>query len=331
MATVLVTGGAGFIGSHLVRALVREAHTVRVLDNFSTGYMDNLDEVKHRIVLIDGDIRSRDIVRHAVDGVDVIFHEAALPSVPRSMKDPVTTTEVNVNGTLNLLEAARQHKVRRVVIASSSSVYGDSPDPIRREGAVLSPLSPYALSKLITERYGALYSKVFRVETVALRYFNVFGPRQDPASQYSAVIPKFVAALMAGETPVIYGDGEQFGDFSYVDIVVQANLLAARVDGISGRAFNVGCSETLTVNQLYRLIAEQMDVEVPPRYEPSRPGDVKLSRADIALASEHLGYVPTVDVHEGLRRTVAWYRSPEGLRRLPRKESAPRQPIGVHA
>ena len=316
MGIILVTGGAGFIGSHLVRALVKEGHEVRVLDNFSTGFLDNLEDVKHRIELLDGDIRQPEVVKSAMKRVQLVFHQAALASVPRSIKDPAATTHVNVLGTVNVFEAARAAKVRRVVYASSSSVYGDSPEVLRRETGPVNPLSPYALSKLVGEQYGAFYAQDFELETVGLRYYNVFGPRQDPLSQYAAVIPKFISALSAGQSPVIYGDGEQFRDFTYVENVVQANLLASRVPGVSGCVFNVGCGQSLTVNELCRILAELLEVDEPPSYQPARLGDARYSKADITLAGEYLGYAPTVDVQEGLRRTVAWYRSAEGEARL---------------
>ncbi len=305
----LVAGGAGFIGSHLVRALLKAGNTVRVLDNFSTGSMDNLEEVKHRIDLIDGDIRKPKTVKQAMEEVHLVFHQAALASVQRSMKNPMATAEVNVVGTLNVLEAARAVRVRRLVFASSSSVYGEYPDPVRREGMPLKPMSPYALSKLVGEQYCALYSRAFGLETVALRYFNVFGPRQDPGNPYAAVIPKVTNALLSGGRAVIYGDGEQSRDFSFIDNVVQANLLAAKVEGISGRVFNIGCGESLSINALYETLTDLLEVDSIPTYQPAQAGDVRFSQADISLAAEHLGYAPSVDVREGLRRTLAWYRA----------------------
>ena len=329
MANVLVTGGAGFIGSHLVRALIKEGHQVRVLDDFSTGYIDNLEEIQRRIELIDGDIRRPVVVKPAMRKVDLVFHLAALASVQRSIKDPISTTHVNALGTLNVFEAARAARVQRVVYASSSSVYGDSLEAIRRETNTTSPMSPYALSKLVGEQYGSFYSKTFGLETVGLRFFNVFGPRQDPSSQYSAAIPKFIAALTAGEASVIYGDGKQSRDFTYVENVVQANLLAARVPGISGRLFNVGCGESITVNDLYWSLVKLMKIDVPARYQPARTGDVRHSQADISLAKKLLGYAPTVDVQEGLRRTVTWFQSAEGTLRLAATRRRPAQTVAV--
>ena len=308
----LVTGGAGFIGSHIVRALLKEREEVVVLDNFSTGFLDNLEEVKHRIELVDGDIRKPEHLKKAMKGVQVVFHQAALPSVPRSMKDPVATSEINVGGTLSVLEAARQAKVRRVVFASSSSVYGESPDPFRQEEMPLKPMSPYALAKQIGEQYCSLYSRVFGVETVALRYFNVFGPRQNPNSQYAAVVPSFITQLLDGRAPAIYGTGKQSRDFTFVENVVQANLLAARVPGVSGQVFNVGSGGTLTVNELFHHLADLLSTDLSPVYEPARQGDVQHSQADISLGALLLGYTPAVDFQEGLRRTVDWYRQAKG-------------------
>ena len=304
----LVTGGAGFIGSHIVRALLQQNREVVVLDNFSTGFLDNLEEVKHRIELVDGDIRKPEHLKRAMKGVEIIFHQAALPSVSRSMKDPVSTSEINVGGTLNVLEAARQAKVRRLVFASSSSVYGESPDPYRQEEMPLKPMSPYALSKRMGEELCALYSRAFGVETVALRYFNVFGPRQNPNSQYAAVIPSFITQLLNGQSPVIYGTGKQSRDFTYVENVVQANLLASRASGVSGQVFNVGTGGTLTVQELFRQTAELLSSNLPVVYEPARQGDVQHSQADITMAALLLGYAPAVDFQEGLRRTVEWYQ-----------------------
>ena len=324
MLNVLVTGGAGFIGSHLVRALLGRGYPVRVLDNFTTGCLDNLEEVLTRIELIDGDVRKRDTVRAAVKGVEIIFHLAALPSVQRSMKDPVSTAQVNEMGTLNVLDAALHARARRVVFASSSSIYGDGAEEMRRETMPARPLSPYALSKWVGEQYASLYARVFGLETVALRYFNVFGPRQDPSSQYSAVIPRFIAAFSAGDQPVIYGNGDQFRDFTYVENVVQANLLAATVPGISGHVFNVGCGQTLTLNALHRRLADLLRVCDPPRYQPARNGEVRFSKADITLARDVLGYAPNVNVQEGLRRTVEWFLSSQEGRKADAVETSSR-------
>ena len=246
----LVTGGAGFIGSNIVEDLLKRGYSTRVLDNFSTGKRENLKPFEKDIELIEGDIRSFHIVAEAVKGVDIILHQAALPSVPRSIKDPITSNEVNVVGTLNILEAAREHKVKRVVYASSSSVYGDNPELPKHEGMLPNPLSPYAVSKLAGEKYCSVFSRLYGIETVVLRYFNVFGPRQDPNSQYSAVIPLFVKAIMSDKQPTIFGDGTQSRDFTYVANVVEANILAATKDIESGLVMNCACHEQITLNEL---------------------------------------------------------------------------------
>ncbi len=314
MARVLVTGGAGFIGSHLVRALLALGHEIRVLDNFSTGSIDNLENFQHRIELVDTDVRKLEKVQMAAKGVEVVFHLAALGSVARSLKDPVATTQVNVMGTLNVLEAARQAKVRRLVFASSSSVYGEQPDLVRREGMKAQPESSYALSKWMGERYCALYHRLYGLQTVVLRYFNVFGPHQDPSSLYAAVVPRFIQALLSGKSPVIYGDGEQSRDFTYVENAVSANLLASQVPTAVGGIFNVGCGRSISVNALLKILAQLLDTEASPRFEPARRAEVRHSQADIAWASERLGYLPVVEVEEGLRRTAAWHQEKEAAR-----------------
>ena len=300
----LITGGAGFIGSHLVEELLRRGESVRVIDNFATGKRENLQPFFDRIELIEGDIRSYHIVREAVDGVDIILHQAALPSVPRSVRDPITSNEVNTVGTLNMLQAAKDARVRRVVYASSSSVYGDNPELPKHEGMTPRPLSPYAVSKLAGENYCRVFSSIYGVETVSLRYFNVFGPRQDPNSQYSAVIPRFISIMQRGESPVVHGDGEQSRDFTFVANVVEGNLLAATVDCEPGLAMNCACNERITLNELVSRIASLLGVSISPVYAEERPGDIKHSRADISLISKHLGYRPLVRFDEGLQRTV---------------------------
>ncbi len=319
---VLVTGGAGFIGSHLVDELVRRGARVRVLDNFSTGRRENLHlsdlepsdlqpsnlSPSTAIDLIEGDIRDLAVVKAATQGVDYILHQAALPSVPRSVADPLTTHEVNATGTLNVLLAARQAGVKRVVYASSSSVYGDSPTLPKREDMPTDPLSPYAASKLAGENYCRAFYQVYGLPTVALRYFNVFGPRQDPASQYAAVIPKFITALLRGEPPAIYGDGTQSRDFTYVTNVVQANLLACEREEAVGQVMNVACGGRYTLLDLYRELAALTGAEVQPVFAPARPGEVKHSLAAIDRAAQALGYRPQVHWREGLRRTVGWYK-----------------------
>lgn len=312
-SSALVTGGAGFIGSHLVRRLVEMGTSVRVLDNLSTGRMSNLDDVISDVDFHEGDLRSPEAVTQAVNGVEVVFHEAALPSVPRSVRDPRTSLDCNVTGTLNVLIAARDTGVRRVVFASSSSVYGSNPTMPKVETLVPAPISPYAVGKLAGEGLCKSFAEVYDVETVALRYFNVFGPFQDPTSQYSAVIPRFIAALLNGEPAHIHGDGEQSRDFTYIDNVVAANLLAAQGPKEAvGRAFNAACGYRTTLNELVAEIATALGVEPRSEYGPAREGDVKHSLADIGAAREILGFEPSVDLATGLRATVEHYRA-EGV------------------
>lgn len=306
----LVTGGAGFIGSHIVERLVREGHKVRVIDNLSTGNKENIEPFLEEIEFIEGDIRDLELVREAMEGVDYVLHQAAVPSVPRSVKDPLTTNSANVEGTLNILIAARDAGVKRVVYASSSSAYGDAPTLPKHEEMTLEPRSPYAVSKLAGELYCQAFYHVYGLETVALRYFNVFGPQQDPESQYAAVVPKFIMALLSGEPPTIFGDGEQSRDFTYVENIVEANLLAAEAPDVAGEVFNIACGERITVNELTRLLAEiaGANPELKPEYAPRRPGDVRHSLADISKAGRLLGYEGKVSASEGLRQTVEWYR-----------------------
>ncbi len=306
-----MTGGAGFIGSHIVERLVREGARVRVLDDFSSGKESNLESFRSELELIRGDIRDERTVAEAMKGVSVVFHEAALGSVPRSVADPRTTHEVNITGTLNILLAARDLGVRRVVYASSSSVYGDTETLPKHEEMRPSPLSPYALSKLAGEHYIEVFNHVYGFEAVALRYFNIFGPRQDPESQYAAVIPKFITALLEGKPPTIFGDGEQSRDFTYVDNVVEANLLAAEADRVSGRAFNVACGGRYSLLELLARLKEILGSTIEPVHEPPRAGDVRDSQASIEAAARALGYRVRVDFDEGLRRTVEWYKQAE--------------------
>ncbi|MDD8010874.1 MAG: SDR family oxidoreductase [Acidobacteriota bacterium] len=306
MSRYLVTGGAGFIGSHLVETLLDRGEEVRVLDNFLTGKRENLASFGGRLELLEGDLRDPDACRRAVDGVDFVLHEAALPSVPRSVADPFTTDEINVRGTLNLLWAAARAKVRRLVFASSSSVYGDAPGLPKREGEEGKPLSPYAASKWAGEKYLQVFAKTFDLETVSLRYFNVFGPRQDPASQYAAAVPLFITRILRGEAPTVFGDGEQSRDFTYVANVVEANLLACTAGGAAGGVFNVACADRITVNVLIAKINEILGKSIAPVYAAPRPGDIRHSFADISAAERELGYRPVVGFEEGLRRTIAW-------------------------
>jgi nucleoside-diphosphate-sugar epimerase len=301
---VLVTGGAGFIGSNLVAELLARGHGVRVLDNFSSGHRRNLVAVEGDIELIEGDLRSYERVHHAVRGCEVVFHQGALPSVPRSVQDPITTSEVNVGGTLNVLLNARDEGVRRLVFASSSSIYGDAPGFPRTEDAAPMPLAPYPVSKLAAEQYCRVFSSVYGLATVSLRYFNVFGRRQDPASQYSAVIPRFITAMRAGQAPTIYGTGRQSRDFTHIDNVVAANLLAMGAPDAWGQVFNVACGTPHSLNELVELLNRILGSEIEPEHGGPRPGDVERSWADISRAEKVLGYEPVVDFEQGLRMTV---------------------------
>jgi UDP-glucose 4-epimerase len=307
MAQVLVTGGAGFIGSHLVEALVRRGDRVRVLDNLSTGTSDNLAAVANQIEAIVGEVADDQQVRAAVEGCELIFHQAALASVPRSVEDPLSTHTACAGGTLNVLNAARRAGVRRVVYAASSSAYGNQPTPRKRESDLPEPLSPYAASKLAGELYCQAFWHTYGLETVALRYFNVFGPRQDPHGPYAAVIPLFIQALLAGQQPTIYGDGQQTRDFTYIDNVVQANLLAAEAPAACGRVLNVGSGQAASLLNLLDELNQILGTRIEPVLAPSRAGDVRDSLADISAAQQVLGYSPTVGLADGLRKTVAFY------------------------
>ena len=300
----LVTGGAGFIGSNLVRALLERGDHVRVLDNFSTGNRANLLGLEEDVEIVEGELRSYERVHNAVRGVELVFHQGALPSVPRSVQDPLTTSAVTIEGTLNVLLAARDENVRRVVYASSSSVYGNAGTLPRTETQQPDPISPYAVAKLAAERYCVSFDRVYGLETVALRYFNVFGPRQDPNSQYAAVVPRFIAAIDAGEPVPIHGDGTQSRDFTYVANVVAANLLAADRDGVSGRVLNVATGRQASVDELADAIGAVLDKPVEKHYLPVRAGDVRDSWADVGAARKVLGYETTVGLEEGLRLTA---------------------------
>ncbi len=306
----LVTGGAGFIGSHICDALVKRGDEVRVLDDFSTGNRENLAAIRERIELVEGDIRDDETVREAVRGADLVYHQAALPSVPRSIADPITSHDVNATGTLKVLEAARLAGVRRVVYASSSSIYGiEAPLPTP-ETWTPDPRSPYAASKLAGECYCRAFRHVYGLETISLRYFNVFGPRQDPSSQYAAVVPKFISCLLRDGPPTIYGDGEQTRGFTYVQDVVHANLLAGSTPTTHCGAFNVSGEHTMSVNGLFRILAKLTGRKwVVPEYAEERLGDVRHSQADLGKAHKVLGYRPEVDPEEGLRRTVEWFQN----------------------
>jgi UDP-N-acetylglucosamine/UDP-N-acetylgalactosamine 4-epimerase len=305
---VLVTGGAGFIGSHLVQALLERGDAVTVLDNFSTGKRENLAPFAERIRLVEGDVADMSACLDAMHGVDTVLHQAALGSVPRSVADPAGTHEANLTGTLNALVAARASGVQRFVYAGSSSAYGDTETLPKREDMLPRPLSPYAVSKLAGEHYCAAFHATFGMQTITLRYFNVFGPRQDPHSQYAAVIPRFIAAALAGAAPAIYGDGEQSRDFTYIDNVVQANLLACTAPTeAGGMVFNTGGGQQTTVNRLWRMIRELTGASTEPSHSPPRAGDVRHSLASIERAQQVLGYRPAIGIEEGLRRTVASY------------------------
>jgi nucleoside-diphosphate-sugar epimerase len=303
----LVTGGAGFIGSHLAERLVQEGRRVRIIDNLTTGKRENIELFLPGVEFIPGDIRDLELVRRAMDGVDYVLHQAAIPSVPRSVMDPLATNTSNVDGTLNVLFAAQEAEVKRVIYASSSSVYGDSPVLPKSEEMLPEPCSPYAVSKLAGELYCQAFYRVYGLETVALRYFNVFGSRQDPDSQYAGVVPKFVRLLLHGDPPTIFGDGEQSRDFTYVDNVVDANLLAVEAEGVSGEVFNIACGERLTVNSLAAMLGDLIGAKHRPIYAPPRAGDVRHSVADVAKATTLLGYTPAVTVREGLKRTLDWF------------------------
>ena len=308
--TALVTGGAGFIGSHIAAGLMAGGARVRVLDDLSTGHRENLEEIGGDLDFIEGSVADEALLKKVLDGVEVIFHEAAIPSVPRSVDEPRQTHVASVDGTFSLLVAARDARVRRVVYAASSSAYGDQPTLPKVEQMLPDPLSPYAVAKLVGEYYCQVFSRVYGLETVSLRYFNVFGPRQDPGSQYSGVVSRFISSLLSGEQPVIYGDGEQSRDFTYIDNVVAANLSAASSEGASGKVINVANGLRITLNE---LLAELKDLtgkqDVTADYKEPRVGDVRHSLADITLARKFLNYESKVDLREGLQRTIDWWKS----------------------
>jgi len=307
LALYLVTGGAGFIGSNISEELVKKGEKVRILDNFSTGKRENIAGFENGIELIEGDLRDLEIVERAMVGADFVLHQGALPSVERSIKDPLTTNRVNIEGTLNVLRAALRLGVKRVVYASSSSVYGDTPTLPKSEGMKLCPQSPYAVTKLIGEEYCRVYYSVYKLETVCLRYFNVFGPRQDPGSQYAAVIPKFITLMLRGKSPPIYGDGEQSRDFTFIDNVVQANIEACKAKGAEGKVFNIACGKTVSINELVHTLNGIFQARIQPTYKSPRKGDVKHSLADISQARKVLRYSPDIRFDLGLKKTVQWF------------------------
>lgn len=307
MTKVLVTGGAGFIGSNLVDGLLREGYEVRVLDNFSTGRRENIEHVKNDIELIEGDMRDQEITDQAVAGVDMILHEAALPSVPRSINAPVTSNDVNVGGMLKLLSSAQKTGVQRMIMASSSSIYGNTVELPKHEGMTPKPMSPYAVTKLTGEHYLRVFHELYGMETLAIRYFNVFGPRQDPTSQYSGVIAKFMDAALEGTKYTVNGDGLQARDFTYIDNVVKGNLLALKASSLGGESVNVACGGKYSLIELIDAINKAAHVDLPIEYGPNRAGDVKYSMAAIEKAKALLGYEPEVDFYEGIKRTFEWY------------------------
>jgi UDP-glucose 4-epimerase len=308
MGICLVTGGAGFIGSHVATALVERGERVRVLDNLVSGHRANLAHLASRVEFVKGDLVNRPDIERALAGVEVVFHQAALASVPRSVERPLDTNAACVTGTVNLLDAARKRGVRRVIFAASSSAYGDQATPSKSEELMPAPLSPYAAAKLAGEFYCQAFTSTYGLETVALRYFNVFGPRQDPQSQYAAVIPKFITEMLAGRRPTIFGDGKQSRDFTYIENVVHGNLLAATAPGAVGRTINVACGQSYTLLELVDGINSALGTKIEPVFEPPRVGDVRDSLADISLARELLGYEPKVSFEDGLRRTIDFYR-----------------------
>jgi len=308
MAVYVVTGGAGFIGSHVAESLVARGETVKVIDNFSTGKRENIRAFKSGIEMIETDVAEAQNLAEILSGADYVIHQAAIPSVPKSIIDPAKSHHANVNGTLNLLLACRKAGVKRLVYASSSSLYGDSPTLPKHEGMSPNPLSPYGAQKLFGEMYSQVFTKAYGFETVSLRYFNVFGPRQDSSSQYSGVLALFIPAVLQGRRPTIYGDGLQSRDFTYVQNVVEANLLACKAPGVQGQTFNIACGDRITVNSMLQQINKITGNDISPIYAASRSGDIKHSQADITRAREHLGYEPKVSFEEGLKWTIDWYR-----------------------
>ena len=307
MSTYLVTGGAGFIGSHIVDRLVEMGESVRVIDNFATGRLENIEHNLDKITLVRGSIVDINTVRQAMEGVDIVLHHAAAVSVPGSVEDPIGCNEVNVAGTLNILISARDTGVKRLVFASSSAIYGDAPILPKVEDMPPDPLSPYALTKLTGEYYCRMFTRLYGLETVSLRYFNVFGPRQDPASQYAAVIPKFLSLMLEDRPPVIYGDGLQSRDFTYAADVVSANLLACRQPDVGGGVFNIACGRSFTLLDLVENLNDVLGKSLKPVFEPPRPGDVKRSLADIRKAGKLLGFSPETGFREGLEKLAAWF------------------------
>jgi nucleoside-diphosphate-sugar epimerase len=312
MSRYLVTGGAGFIGSHIAGELVQKGHSVRIIDNFSTGKRENISSFLDEVELVEADIREFRACREVVEGMDFVLHQAALTSVPLSIENSLLTNEINITGTLNLLVASRDAKVQRLIFASSAAVYGDDSRLPKTENMEGVPISPYALSKRVGELYCRLFTQLYGLSTVCLRYFNIFGPRQDPFSQYASVIPNFIRKMTKGKKPTVFGDGEQSRDFLYVSNVVDANILASQASKVSGEVFNIAGGEKTAVNSLVEELNKVLNKEIKPSYDDPRPGDIKHSYADISKAGKMLKYKPTVSFSEGLSETVRWYR--EGKR-----------------
>jgi len=310
MPNILVTGGAGFIGSNLTETLLKKGHRVRVLDNFSTGKRENLmfDEAYPSLEIVDGDVRDFDLCQRAMKDVETIFHQAALPSVQQSVEDPLTSHQVNVDGTLNILLAAKDAGAKKLIYASSCAIYGDDPALPKKEEMVPNPTSPYAFQKYCGEQYGRLFFQLYGLETISLRYFNVFGPKQDPTSLYSAVIPKFIEALLHNRSPVVFGDGEQSRDFIYIDDVIQANLLALSVGHLHGEVINIGCGRGTSLNQLLNILQEIFSLKVSPIYQRPRQGDVRHSLSDIRKGKQLLNYDPKIEIEIGLKKTVEYFQ-----------------------
>ncbi|MDA2922509.1 SDR family oxidoreductase [Patescibacteria group bacterium AH-259-L07] len=307
--TILVTGGAGFIGSNIAAKLLKDGEFVRIVDDFSTGKKENIKEFldNPNFELLKGDISDLNVAKDAVKGTDFVLHQAAIPSVPRSVNNPLRSNKVNINGTLNILISARDEKIKKLVYASSSSVYGDSPQLPKKETFSPNPISPYALTKFAGEKYTQLFAVLYGLPTVCIRYFNVFGPKQDPTSQYSAVIPNFISAVLNDRSPTIYGDGNQSRDFTFVENVVEANVLALQSNA-SGELINIACGKRTTLNDLLKYINQILGKNIKPVYEKSRPGDIRHSLADISKAKKILGYEPKITIKQGLKKTIAWYR-----------------------
>src|SRR3989344_1129894 len=310
MEKYLVTGGAGFIGSNIAKRILAQGDFARVLDDFSSGRKENIAEflANPNFELMEGDLTNLEVARNAVKDMDFVFHQAAIPSVQRSVEDPIKTNNANINGTLNILVASRDAKIKKLVYAASSSAYGENPQLPKKEDMAPMPISPYALQKYVGERYCQIFWRIYGLPTICLRYFNVFGPHQDPSSQYSAVIPKFITALLKKEKPVVYGTGEQSRDFTFIDNVVDINLLAAQSEKGFGEVFNVGCGDQISLNQILKMLNEILGVDIEAEYKEGRLGDVPHSRADISKSKEILGYEPKVNFKNGLIKAIDWYK-----------------------